>query len=69
MIGSHKDTTRAAIGKGVDASKWRRKTKDKANDMQSAAGQWDEDYASPSIQWKGRAMLWEEYQVRMDYDR
>ncbi|UVO33968.1 hypothetical protein KUL72_20875 [Bradyrhizobium arachidis] len=69
MIGNHQPTTKAKIGKGVDASAWRRKTKDKSNTMQSTAGTWEEDYASPSKQWKGRAMLWEEYTHCMDYDR
>ena len=69
MIGNHKSATKTKIGKSVDASSWRRKTKDKSNTMQSATGQWDEDYASPPNRRKGRAMLWEEYTHCMDYDQ
>ncbi len=68
MIGKHQSATKAKIGKSIDASSWRRKTKDKSNTMQSTAGQWEEDYASPSNRRKGRTMLWEEYTHRMDYD-
>lgn len=61
--------TKAKIGQSTRASSWRRKAKDKPNDMVCAVGAWEEDYQSPSIQWRGRAILWEEYNHALDYDR
>jgi hypothetical protein len=56
----HSDATREKIGKSVKGSSWRRKTGDKSGEMQSAVGQWDEDYTSPSLSHIRRRGLWEE---------
>jgi hypothetical protein len=67
---AHSEETKNKIASSRKESSWRRRAKDKSkSDLQCATGSWEEDYCSPSIQWKGRALLWEEYSHVLDYDR
>lgn len=57
--------TRSKIGAAVGGSAWRRKSRDKPSEMQSAAGQWDEDFSTPARGHHSGVGLWEEIHNRM----
>jgi hypothetical protein len=70
MIGNHQPGTRAKIGSSVLQSSWRRRTAEKSKaEMQSAVGQWDEDFSTPSSRHIRSRGLWEECHNSMDYNR
>lgn len=54
------EEARRKIGASVGASVWRRRARDKSQELQSAVGQWDEDYQTPSRNHHAARVLWEE---------
>lgn len=70
MIVRHKQSkeSRSKNGASVKASSWRRRTRDKTNNMQCAIGAWEEDFQTPSRNRRGRTLLWEELPHPMDWD-
>lgn len=67
-IARHSDHTCEKIGKSVKSSGWRRRAGDKSNEMKSAIGHWEEDFATPSFRHHRARLPWEETANRMDYD-
>lgn len=69
MIGPHLPATRTKIGASKAKSAWRRSAGEKSgSDMQSAVGQWDEDFSTPSSRHIRSRGLWEECHNAMVYD-
>lgn len=56
----HSSETRAKIGKAIDRSSWRLKSRDKSSAAPSVAGNFDEDYRTPYRQRSHSPLLWEE---------
>lgn len=61
----HTNDTRNRIGKSVQDSSWRRRSRDKSSELQSVAGQWDEDYSTPVHGHHAGIGLWEETHNRL----